>query len=320
MNPGVTAVVVFYLLAGHVVSHLWDNVLPGEGFRLGWFYRDRLLRIMPLYLYVITLTLVFLMITGYGDPAYSLVRIIGNLLVVPVNYYMVLDTTILTDPSWALIPVAWSLGAELQAYVFLPLILQSRQWKCLLIGGSFGVYMLANLGVIHPDYFGYRLIFGVFFIFAAGACIQRTRERCRHLSDRIDRMFPWILWLVIISLFWTFSTAGWFGPGYTRETFLGLILGIPLVFFGSRTRVTLKYNALLGSLSYGVFLAHFMVIWWLDDMEMTETGSIANVLTVTLLSTLIAYIGVRFLEDPVDRVRKYGKKLALFHGSGKFVV
>jgi len=200
MNPGVTAVVIFYLLAGHVVAHLWDNVLPVGPGRLARFYRDRVLRIMPLYLYVIALTVLFLIITGYGNPEYKVFKLLGNFLVIPVNYYMVVDTTILTDPAWALIPVAWSLGAELQAYLFLPLILVSGRWKTALIIGSFFVYMLANSGALHPDYFGYRLIPGVFFMFAAGACIQRTGPRTMHLTDRFDRVFPLLLWLVIISL------------------------------------------------------------------------------------------------------------------------
>lgn len=307
MNPGVTAVVIFYLLAGHVVAHLWDNVLPDGPGRLTRFYRDRVLRIMPLYLYVIALTLLFLVLTGYGNPEYSVFKLLGNFLVIPVNYYMVVDTTILTDPDWALIPVAWSLGAELQAYLILPLILVSVRWKTVLITGSFIVYMLANAGVLQPDYFGYRLIPGVFFMFAAGACIQRTGPRSRHLADRFDRVFPLVLWLVIISLFWAFSTGSLFGPGYTRETFLGLIFGIPLVFFGSRTRVRLPFNALLGSLSYGVFLAHFLVIWFLDNLGFSAPGNGFHVLAVTAGSTAAAFFGVRYMERYIDRIRKFRK-------------
>ncbi|MFO7913101.1 MAG: acyltransferase [Desulfotignum sp.] len=306
MNPGVTAVVIFYLLAGHVVSHLWDNVLPKGRWRLGIFYRDRLLRIMPMYLYLTGLTLVFLWLTGYGDPRYSVFRLLGNLLVVPVNYYMVLDTTILTDPSWALIPTAWSLGAEVQAYALLPLALCSRRWHLMLISGSFVVYMLANFNVIHPDYFGYRLIFGVFFMFAAGACIQRSRHQPLHIKN-INVWFPWGLWAVMAVFCWIVFTRAPFMAVYVRETGLGLILGIPLVFFLGRTRIILPYNALLGALSYGVFLAHFLVIWLLDHLDLSTPGTGIHIAAVTIGSTLIAYAGVRYLEKPVDRIRKYTK-------------
>ncbi len=307
LNPGVTAVVIFYLLAGHVVAHLWDNVLPTGPGRLWRFYRDRLLRIMPLYLYVTALTLVFLAVTGYGSPRYSVLRLLGNLVVVPVNYYMVLDTTILTDPSWALIPVAWSLGAELQAYLILPLILRSGRWKQWLTAGSFAVYLLANAAVLHPDYFGYRLIPGVLFMFAAGACIQRTCPRSRVTADRVDRVFPWGLWATALVLFCLYWTLPLFRSGYTGETLLGLILGIPLVAAGSRTRVSLPGNALLGSLSYGVFLAHFLIIWCLDSLDIGRPGSVWHISLVTAGSILVAFAGVRTLEARVDRIRKYEK-------------
>jgi peptidoglycan/LPS O-acetylase OafA/YrhL len=304
MNPGVVAVVMFYLLAGHVVCHLWDNVLPRGRSRILWFYRDRVLRILPMYLYITLLTVVFLLATGYGNPDWSWLKLAGNLLVVPVNYYMVLDTAVLTDPSWALIPTAWSLGAELQAYALLPLALVSRRWNLWLLGGSFLVYLLANLGVIHPDYFGYRLIFGVFFMFSAGACIQRTRFRPLNPKDP-NLVLPWAMWAVFLGMAGVFAALDLFSPAYTRETFLGMILGIPLVFFLGRVRKKSRWNTLLGSLSYGVFLAHFLVIWLLDHLGAAVPGSGFHIPAVTAGSVLIALIGVKCLEDRVDRVRKF---------------
>ena len=306
LNPGVTAVVIFYLLAGHVVSHLWDNVLPRRRFRLWFFYRDRIMRVMPMYLYITGLTLIFLVLTGYGDPQYSVLRLLGNLLVVPVNYYMVLDTTILTDPSWALIPTAWSLGAELQAYALLPLALHFRRWGLVLAGVSFVVYMLANVNVLHPDYFGYRLLPGIFFMFMTGAWIQRAHNKPTGLKSP-DLLIPWLLWAGVICLFAAFYSRNLFTFAYTRETFLGLLLGIPLVFFGCRTQMKLPLNSLLGSLSYGVFLTHFLVIWTLDHAGLLESGTPFHILTITAGSVLIAFIGVRYMERYVDRIRKFRK-------------
>jgi len=162
LNPGVIAVVIFYMLAGHVVSHLWNDIIPDGRAKLFRFYWDRILRIMPLYIYVLVITLLFLMFTGYADPRFSFFKLAGNFFVIPLNYYMVMDTTILTKPDWCLIPPAWSLGAELQAYILLPFILMNKKLKILLVLSSFTVYMLANLSIINPDYFGYRLVFGVF--------------------------------------------------------------------------------------------------------------------------------------------------------------
>jgi peptidoglycan/LPS O-acetylase OafA/YrhL len=79
---------------------------------------------------------------------------------------------------------------------------------------------------------------------------------------------------------------------------------VPLVFFLARYRKNLPGNALLASLSYGVFLVHFLVIWFLDNAQTARLSGPVHVAAVTLGSTALAWIGVRFIERPVDRVRK----------------
>ncbi|SDT84685.1 acyltransferase family protein [Desulfobacula phenolica] len=304
LNPGVIAVVIFYLLAGHVVSRLWSDILPCGPGKLAKFYTDRALRIFPLYIYVSLLTLVFLVVTGYAKPEFSFLKLAGNFLVVPLNYYMVVDTTILTKPDWCLVPPAWSLGAELQAYVLLPLVLMKKQLKLLLAAASFGVYLLANLCVIHPDYFGYRLIFGVFFVFVAGASLQAGRAAQSRFRFDFDTLYPWLLWFLTAVLCAVFSRQNLFSPAYTRETFIGILVGIPLVRLMGKLRVKLPWNGLLGSLSYGVFLSHFLMIWLLDHTGLTKEYPAAYIPVIIIGSTLVAYSGVKYLEDHIDKFRK----------------
>lgn len=304
LNPGVIAVVIFYLLAGHVVSHLWEDILPEGLAKRVSFYRDRALRILPLYIYVALLTLIFLAVTGYGNPNFSVLRLAGNLLIIPLNYYMVADTTILTQPSWCLIPTAWSLGAELQAYLILPLVLAGKTLKMVLVTLSFMVYMLANMTVINPEYFGYRLIFGVFFIFVAGSSIQKGNSPKRCFIQTFDLFYPWVLWATLLCLGLVFSHQALFSPAYTRETFLGVLIGIPLIRCMGRSQVKLPWNSILGSLSYGVFLSHFLVIWWLDYTGWIDKHSPAYIPAITIGSILVAYSGVTLLERQIDRIRK----------------
>ena len=295
LNPGVTAVVIFYLLAGHVVSHLWAEILPPGKGRLMAFYKDRILRIMPLYLYVIAMTLLFLLITGYGAPHFSPLKLLGNLLVIPLNYYMLIDTTILTEPNWCLIPPAWSLGVELQAYLLLPVILENRWLRLFLTLGSFGVYMAANLNYLNADYFGYRLLPGVFFIFVTGAVIERR-----------ETFLPWAIWLAMLLsafLFWRFNLLN----TYATETFLGVGIGVPIVSAFSRLRPKPPLNGLMGSLSYGIFLIHFLVIWSLDHMGAVFHNGTIYALTVAWISMMLSWVGVHCLEKRIDSIRKEKK-------------
>ncbi|MCP4116877.1 MAG: acyltransferase [Desulfobacteraceae bacterium] len=303
LNPGVIAVVIFYILAGHVVVHLWEDVIPDGRGKLLKFYRDRILRIYPLYLYVAVLTLLFLSITGYGEPRFSPSGLIENFSIVPLNLYMVLDSTVLTTPSWCLIPPAWSLGAELQAYLLLPLVFLSKSLKIVLVAASLSVYMLANLSIIHPDYFGYRLLPGVFFMFVAGSSLRLARDTYDN-NGLFDRCYPWVLWVSIAAMGLVSIQKGLFSPAYTKETYIGLLAGIPLVYILDRFPLKLRGNALAGALSYGVFLSHFFMIWWLDYTGFFINNRVVCVFAITLGSLAISFVGITFVERYVDTVRK----------------
>jgi len=197
LNPGVIAVVIFYILAGFVVSYLFTDIIPNHN--ILYFYRDRIKRIFPLYLSIIVITTIFLLITDYGNPHFSLFNIFTNLTVIPLNYYMLLDNTILTNPSWWLIPPAWSLGTELQAYIILPFALLYPKFRYSILVISFLIYILANLTLIHSDYFGYRLIVGVIFIFIIGSTIQKISTNSQNYWDILSLLSIYIVTIIVIS-------------------------------------------------------------------------------------------------------------------------
>lgn len=304
LNPGVVAVVIFYLLAGFVVSHIYTDILPETKYKLLYFYKDRILRIFPLYLYVLLLSILFVSVTSYGNPHFSFTKMLYNVTIVPLNYYMYIDSTILSNPQWCLIPPAWSLGAELQAYILLSLFFIFKKNTLFFVGISFIIYIVANFSLINPDYFGYRLLAGVFFIFFTGAAIHKISAKN---AKGFERYFPLFIWLSVLFFVPVFYLSNSFSPTYTRETFLGLLIGIPLLFFMAHTRIKLPLNALLGSLSYGVFLSHFLALWFLDFIAFPKHNFLLYILALTTLSLLVAYTGVTIVEERVDKIRELKK-------------
>jgi peptidoglycan/LPS O-acetylase OafA/YrhL len=293
LNPGVVAVVMFYLLAGNVINHLWYDVLVDERGRLYAFYRDRVLRIFPLYLYVLALTVLFIVITQYGGPEFELKSLIYNLTIIPLNYFMYLDSTILTEPDWNLIPPAWSLGTELQAYLLMPLLFMNRKIAGVLFIVSMFIYTLANFHVIHTDYFGYRLLPGVLFIFLLGSMIKEI--------ERYKTMLM-VTWLFVFAQL-LYIESGQFVPQvYARETLIGLVLGIPLLMLLTSLNFKIAYSKLLGAMSYGLFLSHFLMIWLLNEMQY-QYGHSLYIASVIAGSCLISLSGIHFIEKRIDYFR-----------------
>lgn len=299
LNFGVVSVVIFYILAGFVVSHLFRNLfLPAYSSKteaVKFFYIDRLKRIFPMYITVSILTIIFLYFTSYAQPTYSVIKLIYNALIIPINYYMYLDSNILTNPAWQLIPPAWSLGTELQAYILLPFMIIFFRLNFVFAFISFVIYMLANLSVLHSDYFGYRFLAGVFFIFLIGTSIQRYEKR--------DIYFIALIYLSILIASIIFVLKATPLGIYTKETFIGLFIGIPLVIYISRKSIALPYNAFLGELSYAVFLTHFLSIWMLDHIGISPSKTFAYIFIFSVLTIFISYMLTLFLPSTRKHIK-----------------
>lgn len=297
INPGVAAVVVFYLLAGNVVARLWRQraQLTGRA-RVSWFYADRLWRIMPLYLLVAGAS-ALLWWRGVDTP--FLVRDprpgdwLANVLVLPLNYYMYSG-----QDAFTLIPPAWSLAVELQYYLLAPLLLVlPGRWRHLLMLGSLTVYAFAQIGWLDADHYGYRLLPGVLFVFLAGAC----------LADGASRRLLQCIWggvalHLMVLLLWQPVVP------YRIEVALGFVLGLPLLAWmmglpvrSARGRLPLAHrvDGMLGRASYGVFLWHFPVIWALGLRP--PALAVEQLLEVWLWCLVLSLLSHAVIEKPLWR-------------------
>ncbi len=301
-NIGVASVVSFYMLSGYVVTHLVSTVFRQEEGRIARFYIERLLRIYPLYLYILVLTILFTTITGYGSPTFNLFNVAYSILIIPLNYYMYIDSTILTSPRWWLIPMAWSLGAELQAYILLPYI-ASYRIKLLFSMISIIIFVLACGAIINTEYFAYRLFPGIFFVFILGGCIYKN-TKSPHKSDAFDKLFPRMIFGLCILGLLGMGLLGRLYNTYLTEVFLAIIISIPIITILSNSTIRLPFNRLLGDMSYGVFLSHFLVMWFFEMylVDYLPTYKL-KIVTVFIISVIISFIGVTLIERPLWKYR-----------------
>ncbi len=159
-------------------------------------------------------------------------------------------------------------------------------------------------------------VFGIFFIFVIGSSMQRNNSTTPNTTETFDRWWPLSAWtLTFISATIFFYTDS-FSPSYTKETFLGLLLGIPLIYLTFQIKKKFPFNSLLGSLSYGVFLCHFLGIWLLGNFNIAEKGSAVYIVLLFLFSTFISYLGVVVVESKINRRQWIGDSNCLLSLGG----
>lgn len=294
-NPGVMAVAVFYLLAGHVVAKLWLHA-PAER-RLQWFARDRAWRILPQYylsLVVAAAMWYWLQPDSYHVSATpTIFDWFANLTIVPLNYFMFNGTD-----QFTLLAPAWSLGAEIQFYFLVPVLLLSRNILFMALALSLGVFSFAQTGLINPDIYGYRLLPGILFLFICGAlCIQPQR------TTRTLLVLLWLIGCVYVAYLSLQPT----NPPYVFEVALGFIVGLPCVVWGSRPSVRPQWWRVVqqraGVYSYALFLLHFPLLWVVQPR--LGNGAVA-VVVVCVMNLLYAEFAHRYIERPLwSRFRPY---------------
>jgi len=300
LNPGVTAVVVFYIISGYVMTALMRRyycpspagpTLPSTAH----FYLDRLLRLYPQYLfYAAAATTWFYTIghpTTFLQPPAHAIDWLRNLLIAPLNWYMWNGAD-----RYTLIPPAWSLGAEMQFYLLAPFVLL---WPRRLLGLGllgFGVYLLAVFGQVNSDWFGYRLLPGVLTFFLLGALLRHLHQHTRHRAALALVAAVVLLSLLIGALA---RAHGSLNQPYNQETLLGLILIFPLL-HGLARRPRRGWDEHAGDLSYGLFLNHFLILW----VVFPAGVSVAQLPLFLLLGLLLAFVSQRYVERPVLALRK----------------
>ncbi|AXI84019.1 acyltransferase [Xylella taiwanensis] len=289
-NQGVSAVISFFLLSGFVMTALIRRNYDSKG-KIKKFYLDRVLRLFPQFIFYLVATLIFVAITNYKDPfleELSALKIVMNALMLPLSLYMLgLEKSLLIPPTW-------SLGLELTFYISIPFLLLYRveRYAFLL---SLCVFGLAYFGVINTDFFGYRLLPGTLFIFLLGSFLYESKS-----TERISFLITTYV-ISLIAFLWVLHDSTFMRP-YSFEVLLGILVGLPIV-AGLIRLPSGKIDAVLGNISYGVFLNHFPLMWIFQALKIgfDTTGAIAALIATSIALGWLTY---HLVEKPVLIVRR----------------
>ena len=296
-NIGIVAVISFLLLSGFVMNalirkyYLSFSAIPA-------FYLDRFVRLAPqFYLYTV-LTLIGAITLGLHHPwmtsVPSMWHTILQLSVVPLNFYR-------HYPSM-LLPQAWSLGLEAMFYAVFPFVLIFRI-RIVVALVSFSIFLLAYVGILDTDLYGYRYLPGTLFIFICGSWLESSEHKWEEDLPFVVSCISMIL-LLLTYINPSLAVAS------NRSVLLGLIFGIPIVYFLKAVADRIKVTDIAGDLSYGIFLNHNLIIGSIitfSSIRLSDIPIIPEIcgfLAVCVISTILSYASFKMVEEPLIAWRR----------------
>jgi peptidoglycan/LPS O-acetylase OafA/YrhL len=150
----------------------------------------------------------------------------------------------------------------------------------------------------------------VLFIFILGVLIFKNTQ-IEDKPDLFDNYFPVITYVILIFFLVYLGVHNLLLVAYVRETILGILLGLPIVTYLANCKIKAPMNHLLGDLSYGLFLSHFLVMWvisYYSLIDKTINPHFYNTIIFTI-SLIISWIGVFIVEK---KIKKYRFNLSKF--------
>ena len=288
MYPGVAAVVGFLMVSGYAMAgHIAVNFPAAAD--IPAFYRDRLLRLYPQYLFYMAVAMVTVFALNWRYYIFQIgplswPALIANLALVPLDFHMFSDRI----NHMMLIPQAWTLGLEALFYLLLPWLLR---WPSLFLAAllaAAATFVLAAWNFLDFQSFGYRLMPAPLLWFLAGVALQRRLWRIYLAIAGFTLACIGALWL-----------DGQLQPGAAASVLAGGACGLVLMPLLARLRRR-RFDDWCANVSYGVYLCHCIILagligYWQQGWAIGLAVGAA---------ILCGWGSWRWIERPVAQLRK----------------
>jgi peptidoglycan/LPS O-acetylase OafA/YrhL len=288
-NLGEIAVVSFFLMSGYVMTALIDRHYRDLR-RVGHFYLDRALRLYPQFLVyslaMIAAAEIFGLRHQWMPAPPTLTSDFAQLTMLPLAFSERFPNMLL--------PQAWSLGLELMFYAVFPFFLIPGE-RMMAAYASGLVFLFAFCGRISADWFAYRLLPGVLFVFILGSWVRKPEIRLGRAPLALGYALA-VAALVVALTIWPRRTS-------VCDMLIGLVAGLPIVYGLSRARIGGWWDGLAGDLSYGVFLNHMLLLPILERL-LPDASAGLRFAVVTPISIALSYMTFQCIERPAIAWRR----------------
>jgi peptidoglycan/LPS O-acetylase OafA/YrhL len=308
---GKVAVCAFFFVSGFLMPLTYASHYQRYGLRSGAqrFYLNRFLRIYPIYWAALILTL--FAVAAYGvtflehstgvGPSGGLLAFLQNALLLGLNQTQIWGGDFRFDPP------AWTLDIELQYYALVPALMlltaRSRIWAAaaLAVLSAVSLYLFFRPTGSYPlD----RSLLSWSFLFFLGYGF--------YFSPTLQAVAQRRLWIVLAA--GLLLAAAHFSTHQNVTTLLvtlGCIAVSAHLLVLQEQRRFGAWDRLLGDLSYPTYILHWLcvelLLRWLGVNTLSATTKLRFVsllLANITLTTIVAYLSLRLIGDPVESVRR----------------
>lgn len=316
---GFLGVSAFFTLSGFLITSLLILEFESVGhITLGPFWGRRFRRLLPAALLTLAVVAVLTPLVGTQAQLGDLPGEIWSTLAYVVNWHFVLvgsDYAATFQGAPSPIKHFWSLAVEEQAYFVLPFLVAvcmrfGRRRRLLgsllvaLAGGSLGlVWALGGGEYSNRVYMGTDTRIGELAVggVLAVAIAGRTRITSRPLRWFVAALGPVVLGMLLAVWATTDLQASWlYQGGLSVHAVAVAAVIVSAAQWHSPLQRLLSVPPLvqLGRVSYGVYLFHWPIVWWLSADRLGSKAWVAAVAQVAL-TLLVAVVSYRFVEHPI---------------------
>ena len=297
LNLGSVGVAIFFVLSAYLLT---DNLQTGSYKNVSHYYQSRYRRIFPAFFAFTILFLVCYQLFGKYphavdvNPIYALA---SSLFAQPIFLFTSIN-------SVDILPGTWSLYTEIYFYLLLPLIFwlisRFKQKANVIILFIFLTWIIRPLLISQISWTINGSVFAYLDYFLLGVLLALYKDSFAKL-----RVSTWLgLFVSISSVILPFGSS---------EAFSIRGLGAFLIISSclrenSKGFLSSKHVVSLGQKSYGLFLSHIFIFWYLSvplldyfEIESFQVRFIIGSLIAFCTSFFMSSLSYRYLENPMKR-------------------